>query len=69
MKEGETLMEIQRMSIEEKIAALSPTDKAYIRGYVERAVFDCRKLKAKRRSKKTAQRKEEETGNGKLAMQ
>jgi hypothetical protein len=35
------------MSIDEKIAALSQTDKAYIRGYVERAIYDSRKKKRK----------------------
>jgi len=39
MKKSEALLEIQRMSIEEKMAALSPTDKAYINGYIERAVL------------------------------
>jgi hypothetical protein len=47
MKEVEALKEIQRMSIDEKLAALSQTDKAYIRGYVERAIYDSRKKKNK----------------------
>jgi len=40
MNEGEALMEIQRMDIGQKMAALSPTDKAYIKGYIERAVLE-----------------------------
>jgi hypothetical protein len=52
MKEAEALMEIQKMSIGEKIAALSQTDKAYIRGYVERAIIENRKIKRKIRGKK-----------------
>ena len=43
MNEVEALAKIQRMSIEEKFAALSPTDKAYIKGYVEKAVLESRK--------------------------
>jgi len=31
-------MDIQKMSIEEKIAGLSETDKAYVMGYVDRAL-------------------------------
>jgi len=43
MNEVEALAKIQHMSMEEKLAALSPTDKAYIRGYVEKAVLESRK--------------------------
>jgi len=43
MKEDEALLEIQRMAMEEKIAALSPIDKAYIKGYIERAILETRK--------------------------
>jgi hypothetical protein len=57
MKEVEALMEIQNMSIGEKIAALSQTDKAYIRGYVERAIIESRRIKRKNRAKKTAEQK------------
>jgi hypothetical protein len=60
MKEVEALMEIQNMSIGEKIAALSQTDKAYIRGYVERAIIESRKIKRKNHSKKTAEQKGDE---------
>jgi len=58
MKKVEALTEIQNMSIDEKIAALSQTDKAYIRGYVERAVFEGWKGKQKNRGKKTAEQGE-----------
>jgi len=50
-------MEIQSMGIGEKIAALSQTDKAYIRGYVERAVIESQRIKRKGRSKKTDEQK------------
>jgi hypothetical protein len=43
MNEVEALAKIQRMSIEEKLAALSPTDKAYISGYIEKAILESRK--------------------------
>ena len=54
MKEAEALMKIQSMTIEEKIAALTPTDKAYIKGYVERAILETRKHKPRGRRKKAA---------------
>ena len=53
MKENDAAAEIQRMSIAEKIAALSQVDKAYVRGYVERAVFQTLKEKRKNPRKKT----------------
>jgi len=52
MNEVEALKEIQRMSIDEKIAALSPTDKAYVKGYIERAVLESRKNAPRERKKK-----------------
>jgi hypothetical protein len=54
MKEVEALMKIQSMTIDEKIATLSPTDKAYIKGYIERAVLETRKYKPRGRRKKAA---------------
>ena len=54
MNEVEALKEIQRMSIDEKIAALSPTDKAYVKGYIERAVLESRKNAHRGRKKNTA---------------
>jgi len=51
MNEEEALLEIQRMDLEEKIAALSPTDKAYIKGYIERALLETRKVKRLRKGK------------------
>ena len=53
MNETEALKEIQGMNIDEKIAALSPTDKAYIKGYIERAVLESRKRKPIKRRKPT----------------
>jgi len=47
MKEVNALKKIQRMSIDEKIAALSPTDKAYIKGYIEQALLESRVSAAK----------------------
>ena len=51
MTEVETLAKIQAMSIDEKIAALSPTDKAYIKGYIERAVMENQRHKPRGRKK------------------
>jgi len=38
-------MDIQKMSIEEKIARLSETDKAYVLGYVDRALRGAKQQK------------------------
>ena len=46
----EALVEIGRMSIEEKIARLSEVDKAYVQGYVERAVLEYQKQQQNRRA-------------------
>ena len=43
VKIKEVLLEIGRMSIEEKLARLSDVDKAYVQGYVERAVLELQK--------------------------
>jgi len=59
MKEEEAVMEIQNMSIGEKIAALSQTDKAYIRGYVERAIIENRKIKRKNHGKAVIRKEED----------
>jgi len=56
MKKAEALREIQRMSIEEKMAALSPTDKAYIKGYIERAVLETRKPRQRDPGKKKTEK-------------
>lgn len=37
--EGSLLAKLQAMSIEEKVARLADTDKAYLRGYLDRATF------------------------------
>jgi len=55
MNEVEALAKVQSMSIDEKIAALSPMDKAYIKGYIERAVLESRKHQRKGQKKKTAE--------------
>jgi len=49
LERNDALREIQQMSIGEKIAALTPTDKAYVRGYIERAIRDSHKNKQKYR--------------------
>ena len=46
----EALGKIRQMSVAEKIAALTPIDKAFIRGYVERAIRG--NSKNKRRNQK-----------------
>jgi hypothetical protein len=56
MREIEALMEIQHMSIGEKIVALSQTEKAYVRDYVERAIFENQKRKQRSRIKKVEHR-------------
>jgi len=38
-------MDIQKMNIEEKIARLSETDKAYVLGYVDRALRETKQQK------------------------
>jgi len=43
-------MDIQKMSVEDKIARLSETDKAYILGYIDRALQE--KSKEKKGNKK-----------------
>ena len=40
MNEKEVMAKIEAMSIEEKLKLLSETDKAYIRGFIERAVLE-----------------------------
>jgi len=44
-------MEIQKMSMEEKIALLSETDKAYILGYVDKALQEVKQQKKKMKDK------------------
>ncbi|MDR1869968.1 MAG: hypothetical protein LBQ82_08285 [Treponema sp.] len=58
MKEVEALEKIKGMSIDEKIAALSPTDKAYITGYIERAVMENRKHERRGMEKKSTEKEE-----------
>jgi hypothetical protein len=40
MKFEEILLNIQTMTLEEKLALLSDTDKAYLRGYLDRVALD-----------------------------
>ena len=56
MNEVEALTKIQAMSLDEKIAALSPTDKAYIKGYIERAVMENQRKTSGKRKKKSEKR-------------
>ena len=38
MGKKEAVTKIEKMSVEEKLKLLSETDKAYIRGYIDRAI-------------------------------
>lgn len=38
-KESETIMLIRRMPFEEKIKLLSKSDRDYVRGYIDRALY------------------------------
>jgi hypothetical protein len=40
MEPEELLAKLQTMTIQEKLALLSDTDKAYLTGYLDRAVID-----------------------------
>jgi hypothetical protein len=40
MEPEEVLVQLQTMTIQEKLALLSDTDKAYLMGYLDRAVID-----------------------------
>ena len=40
---------IEKMSVEEKLKLLSETDKAYVRGYIERAVLELRSAEHQKR--------------------
>jgi hypothetical protein len=42
-----TMAEIEKMPMEEKLALLGETDKAYIRGYIERAVLGQKRVQKK----------------------
>ncbi|MDR0447859.1 MAG: hypothetical protein LBH07_04240 [Treponema sp.] len=44
MTNKEVLLELQQMSIEEKIARLSPTEEAYVRGLIDGAILDNQEL-------------------------
>jgi len=52
MDEVKALAKIQDMSIDEKIVALTSTDKAYIKGYIERAVMENQRHKPRGRKKR-----------------
>jgi len=45
-------MNIEKMTIEEKIAGLSEVDKAYVQGYVDRALRELKTPKKKNERKK-----------------
>jgi hypothetical protein len=48
MDKKEVMAEIEKMPMEEKLALLGETDKAYIRGYIERAVLEQKHAKKMR---------------------
>jgi hypothetical protein len=55
MEKADVEMKLTAMPFEEKINLLGEEDKAYIRGYIEKAVLDCQKLKsAKKHREKEA---------------
>jgi hypothetical protein len=49
MDKEKSMAEIEKMSMEEKLTLLSQIDKAYIRGYVERAVLEQKRLRPRRK--------------------
>jgi len=53
LEQDEALRKLQQMSIGEKIAALTLTEKAYIQGYIERAIWDNYKNKQRYQRKET----------------
>jgi hypothetical protein len=46
MKTADIVQALEKMPIEEKIKLLSETDKAYVRGYIDKAIQDFQKSKA-----------------------
>jgi hypothetical protein len=55
MEKTDMAMNLKEMPFGEKIKLLSETDKAYIRGYIEKAVIDFQKSAgAKKRKRETA---------------
>ena len=54
-KEG-NMLKMKQMTIEEKIALLSETEEAYIRGFIEGAIQQKRKPAAKPKSPKAGQK-------------
>jgi len=53
-------MDIKKMSIEEKVARLSETDKAYVQGYVDRALQNIKQQKKKNAGKKKEGKKKDD---------
>jgi hypothetical protein len=45
-------MSLKKLPFAEKIKLLSETEKAYVRGYIEKAVIDCQKSGAERQREK-----------------
>jgi hypothetical protein len=45
------MAEIKKMPMEEKLALLGESDKAYIRGYIDRAVAEQKRVQKKRTAK------------------
>jgi hypothetical protein len=61
MSEKEVMAQIEKMPMEEKVKLLSVTDKAYIRGFIERAVIEQQRnghQKRPRASKSTVSNKQ-----------
>jgi hypothetical protein len=53
METADIVQALEKMPIEEKIKLLSETDKAYVRGYIDKAVQDFQKSKAAKGRLKT----------------
>jgi hypothetical protein len=56
MEKADIEMKLTAMPFEEKIKLLGDEDKAYIRGYIEKAVLDQQKLKNAENTGKKRQR-------------
>ena len=46
-----TMAKIEKMAMEEKLTLLGETDKAYIRGYIERAVLEQKRVQSQRKKR------------------
>jgi hypothetical protein len=61
MEKADLALNLKEMPFAEKLKLLSETDKAYIRGYIEKAVIDCQKTGAAKLRKRERPGKDEGT--------